>query len=120
MTAEASPLRTAPSRREEDGGSIFTWSTSQPLLHARYRLEWRFRAQARTGRESKGVQVDEVRTGEQMRNLGVVQQGAPLLTETARRFDLPAERDVAERVVETLFASARGASSRSGRPDDQG
>lgn len=44
MSAEASPLRSAPSRREENGMRVFTWSTTQPVLHARYRLEWRFRA----------------------------------------------------------------------------
>ncbi|MFC8520733.1 hypothetical protein [Streptomyces sp. NPDC057257] len=44
MSAEASALRSAPSRREENGMRVFTWSTAQPVLHARYRLEWRFRA----------------------------------------------------------------------------
>ncbi|MFD8481835.1 multiprotein-bridging factor 1 family protein [Kitasatospora sp. NPDC059673] len=44
MTAEAAPLRTAPIRREEGGMRVFSWSTSTPALHARYRLEWRFRA----------------------------------------------------------------------------
>ncbi|WP_435245819.1 helix-turn-helix domain-containing protein [Streptomyces sp. NRRL F-5630] len=44
MTAEAAPLRTAPIRREEEGMRVFSWSTSTPALHARYRLEWRFRA----------------------------------------------------------------------------
>lgn len=44
MTAEASPLRSAPSRREGNGMCAFTWTTTQPVLHARYRLEWRFRA----------------------------------------------------------------------------
>ncbi|MFJ6139324.1 hypothetical protein [Kitasatospora sp. NPDC092286] len=44
MTAEAAPLRTAPIRREEGGMRVFSWSTSTPDLHARYRLEWRFRA----------------------------------------------------------------------------
>lgn len=44
MTAEASPLRSAPSQREENTMRVFTWSTTQPELHARYRLEWRFRA----------------------------------------------------------------------------
>ncbi|MET7685789.1 peptide deformylase [Streptomyces sp. NPDC005423] len=46
-----------------------------------------------------------VRPSEQMRNLGVVQQGAPVLAEVARRFDLPAEREAAERAVDGLFAS---------------
>ncbi|MFD7055557.1 multiprotein-bridging factor 1 family protein [Streptomyces mirabilis] len=44
MTAEASPLPSAPSRREEGGMRLFTWSTARPAQHARYRLEWRFRA----------------------------------------------------------------------------
>ncbi|MFF2402700.1 helix-turn-helix domain-containing protein [Streptomyces goshikiensis] len=44
MTAEASPVRTAPSRRDEDGVRIFRWETVTPDLHARYRLEWRLRA----------------------------------------------------------------------------
>ncbi|WSB58626.1 helix-turn-helix transcriptional regulator (plasmid) [Streptomyces cellulosae] len=44
MTSESSPLPSAPGRREEDGMPVFTWSTARPALHARYRLEWRFRA----------------------------------------------------------------------------
>jgi hypothetical protein len=44
MSAEASPLRTPPVRSEEGGVRLFTWSTASPGLHARYRLEWRFRA----------------------------------------------------------------------------
>lgn len=47
----------------------------------------------------------EVRPSEQMRNLGVVQHGAPVLTEATRHFDLPAERDTAEQAVEMLFTS---------------
>ncbi|MCC3769384.1 helix-turn-helix domain-containing protein [Streptomyces sp. UNOC14_S4] len=46
MTAEASPLRTAPVRRDENGTRLFSWTTSTPALHARYRLEWRFRAKS--------------------------------------------------------------------------
>ncbi len=49
--------------------------------------------------------MDEVLPSEQMRNLGVVQLGAPILSEPARPFDLPAERDAAEQVVESLFVS---------------
>ncbi|MEV6673185.1 helix-turn-helix transcriptional regulator [Streptomyces sp. NPDC051162] len=50
MTAEAAPLRTAPSRHDDGETSVFTWSTSTPALHARYRLEWKFRA--RTGSDA--------------------------------------------------------------------
>ncbi|CAO0827874.1 Peptide deformylase OS=Streptomyces microflavus OX=1919 GN=defA PE=3 SV=1 [Streptomyces microflavus] len=36
-----------------------------------------------------------MRPSQRMRDLGVVQQGAAILTEQARAFDLPAERDEA-------------------------
>ncbi|MGW1761543.1 peptide deformylase [Streptomyces mirabilis] len=49
--------------------------------------------------------MTQVRPSEQMRNLGVVQHGAPILTELACLFDLPAERDAAEQAVDALFAS---------------
>ncbi|MEV4500852.1 peptide deformylase [Streptomyces klenkii] len=45
-----------------------------------------------------------LRPSEQMRDLGVVQYGAPVLAHVARPFDLPAEKDTAEQTVETLFA----------------
>ncbi|MEV5600230.1 helix-turn-helix transcriptional regulator [Streptomyces sp. NPDC052299] len=44
MTAEASPLRTPPIRSDAGELRQFTWITATPALHARYRLEWRFRA----------------------------------------------------------------------------
>ncbi|WP_411079425.1 peptide deformylase [Streptomyces sp. cmx-18-6] len=46
-----------------------------------------------------------MRPSQRMRDLGVVQQDAAILTEPARAFDLPAERDEAERVVDELFAA---------------
>jgi peptide deformylase len=43
LSAEAVPLRT-PIEQEIDGDrAVFAWSTEDPPLHARYRLEWRFR-----------------------------------------------------------------------------
>ncbi|MFD9061569.1 peptide deformylase [Kitasatospora purpeofusca] len=47
----------------------------------------------------------QVRPSEQMRDLGVVQEGTPILAEPARPFDLPAEREAAEQVVEKLFTA---------------
>ncbi len=44
MTAESVPLRTAISRRDDAGERVFEWATHDPPLHARYRLEWRFKA----------------------------------------------------------------------------
>ncbi|RSS13966.1 peptide deformylase [Streptomyces sp. WAC08401] len=49
--------------------------------------------------------MNEVRPSEQMRNLSVVQEGASVLAEPARPFSLPAEREVAEQAVESLFTS---------------
>ncbi|WP_431981921.1 peptide deformylase [Streptomyces qinglanensis] len=40
-----------------------------------------------------------------MRDLGVVQDGAGILAEPARAFDLPAEHDEAERITDELFAA---------------
>ncbi|MGA4933140.1 peptide deformylase [Streptomyces incarnatus] len=46
-----------------------------------------------------------MRPSQRMRDLGVVQQGAGILAEPARAFDLPAERDAAEGIVDELFAA---------------
>lgn len=43
MTAEAA-FRTAIACRDEGETRTYTWSTTAPALHTRYRLEWRFRA----------------------------------------------------------------------------
>ncbi|MEU8482304.1 peptide deformylase [Streptomyces sp. NPDC048641] len=40
-----------------------------------------------------------------MRDLGVVQYGAPVLVEPARPFDLPADHEAAKQVIEKLFTS---------------
>ncbi|MFE0103314.1 peptide deformylase [Streptomyces sp. NPDC059009] len=47
----------------------------------------------------------DVRPSQRMRDLGVVQHGAGILAEPARAFDLPAERDEAERITDELFAA---------------
>ncbi|MFF8958849.1 peptide deformylase [Streptomyces sp. NPDC014894] len=49
--------------------------------------------------------MTDVRPSQQMRDLGVVQEGAAILTTPARPFDLPSERDEAERIVDELFAA---------------
>ncbi|MFH8255205.1 peptide deformylase [Streptomyces roseolus] len=49
--------------------------------------------------------MSQVRPSEQMRDLGVVQRGAPVLAEPAHLFDLPAERQPAEQTVEQLFSA---------------
>ncbi|MFG2113577.1 peptide deformylase [Streptomyces sp. NPDC048718] len=49
--------------------------------------------------------MNQARPSEQMRDLGVVQDGAPVLAEPARAFDLPAEREAAEQTVEQMFTA---------------
>ncbi|MFF8786870.1 peptide deformylase [Streptomyces sp. NPDC015125] len=49
--------------------------------------------------------MNQVRPSEQMRDLGVVQRGAPDLAQQARPFDLPAEREAAKQAVEQMFSA---------------
>lgn len=49
--------------------------------------------------------MTNVRPSQQMRDLGVVQEGAAILTTPARPFNLPSEHDEAERIVDKLFAT---------------
>jgi peptide deformylase len=108
MTAEALPFRTAIRQTTEDGRSVFAWSTEDPPLHARYRLEWKFRA--RPDREET-PHLETAPASERMRAIGVVQEGDPILTKTARTFDLPAEAEDARRVVAELVSACERAAT---------
>ncbi|MEU3278843.1 peptide deformylase [Streptomyces antibioticus] len=46
-----------------------------------------------------------VQPSQRMREIGVVQYGAPVLAEPARPFDLPAEREAAEGCVDQMYAA---------------
>ncbi|QUQ66676.1 Peptide deformylase [Kutzneria sp. CA-103260] len=94
MTADAMPLPTAIDRSAEEDRAVFAWSCENPPLHARYRLEWDFRARREPPRP--------VQPSEAMAALGVVQDGDPLLRRVARRLDLPSEAEDARRVVAEL------------------
>jgi peptide deformylase len=109
MTAEAMPFRTAIRRTEEDGRRIFSWSTEDPPLHARYRLEWKFRTRPNQ-EDALQVLEPEATASERMRAVGIVQEGDPILTKTARTFDLPTEAEDARRVVAELVSAAERAS----------
>jgi hypothetical protein len=98
MTAESFPFRRAIDRHDEGDQVVFTWSTTEPPLHARYRLEWRFQ-------EPPASQAEDVSPSETMRRLGIVQEGEPILREIARPFDLPAEAEDARRVVAALSSA---------------
>lgn len=102
MTAEALPFR-SPIQRTVDGDRLrFAWATEDPPLHARYRLEWRFKAEGATRREVAAVQKAP---SEQMAELGIVQEGDEILRQKARPFDLPAEAEDARRVIAQLQSS---------------
>ncbi|UNZ20600.1 peptide deformylase [Streptomyces sp. 891-h] len=108
MTATAMPFRTAIRRTDEDGRRVFSWSTEDPPLHARYRLEWKFRSQPE---EEITTDVTAVRPSDRMQEIGIVQEGDPILTKAAREFALPDEAEDARRVIAELVSATERAST---------
>jgi peptide deformylase len=100
MTAEASPFRTPIVRSVRDGMSVFTWSTDDPPVHARFRMEWKFRSAPKT--EGEGTNLS---ASERMSAIGVVQEGDVILTTPTRPFDLLAEAEDARRVIAQLLST---------------
>ncbi|SNQ50661.1 Peptide deformylase [Frankia canadensis] len=112
MTADAFPFRTAIARTDTDDRRIFTWSTNNPPLHARYRLEWNFRAAAAARAGAAGepagagaAATPAPRPSEQMAATGIVQAGESILRQPARFFELPGEAEDARRVVAELSSA---------------
>ncbi|CAO5191202.1 peptide deformylase [Frankia sp. AiPs1] len=107
MTADAFPFRTAIARADEGDRRVYTWSTSNPPLHARYRLEWNFRAEGGGhGPEAPGRSATTgPRPSEQMAAVGIVQADDAALAQSARSFQLPAEAEDARRVVAQLSSA---------------
>lgn len=101
MTAEARPFPTPITREEEDDRVRFTWSIDEPPLHARYRIEWKFKVPD----SEEAVSAPPKSPSEQMRALGIAQEGERVLTEVARPFELPTEAENARRVVAHLVAT---------------
>ena len=101
MTVDASPFHTPIARRPKDDEVVFTWSTDEPPLNSRYRMEWKFMVPE----DNETTEVQAMSPAEQMASLGITQEREPVLTETARRFDLPAEAEDARRVVAQLASS---------------
>ncbi len=95
MTADAFPFRTAISQDQDGDQRVFCWATDDPPLHARYRLEWKFRAR----RNDEPAATTPSQT---MRSLGIVQAGDPILQHTTRPFALPEEAEDARRVIAEL------------------
>ena len=101
MTAEASPFPTAIARHENGDDVGFSWAIDEPPLHARYRLEWKFKVPD----EGETAEMEKLSPADLMRSLDIVQESAPGLAEVARPFDLPAEAEDARRVVAQLVST---------------
>jgi peptide deformylase len=100
------PVRSPLERRNEGGRAIFEWSTDQPLLNARYRLEWRFRgADAPQYEELAPSEPTLPRASHRMRGIGIIQRGSDLLRQRARHFQLPREAPAARETVTRLLTS---------------
>jgi peptide deformylase/transcriptional regulator with XRE-family HTH domain len=106
MTAEAGPLKTPVTEVHDTGRTRFDWSTEDPQLNARFRLEWRFRNPepgADGNRVIRPRQSMELRPSERMKGVGIVQRGAPVLDRAARWFELPEQAPLASDIVSRLL-----------------
>jgi peptide deformylase len=107
MTATGGPFRNPIRSSTEGDRRVYSWSTDEPPLHARYRLEWKFRAKAI--KENHLTSTADTASG-RMQAIGIVQEGDPILTTPARLFSLPDEAEDARRVVAELNSAADRAS----------
>lgn len=101
MTAEPMPFGTAIQVHRSDDRTIYSWSTEDPPLHARYRLEWHFR----DGEPAR--QETSPKPSETMSALGIVQEGDLALRRPARLFSLPDEAEDARRVISELHSATQ-------------
>lgn len=103
-TADAVPLRSAVVHDTAHGWDHFTWHTNAPPIGARYRLEWRWRAE----HGSHETPRPELRTAsDRMRAAGIVQEGEGILTRRARPFRLPDEEEGADEIVDQLHRAVQ-------------
>jgi peptide deformylase len=129
LSAESVPLRTPIEQEIEGDRAVFGWACDNPPLHARYRLEWRFRAEprAQVPAQRTAVAVGGLRgpPGEasgtglagngrdsrpgaphapsaRMAEAGIVQRGADVLQTAGRWFDLPREAALAQETLDRL------------------
>lgn len=101
LSANFAPLRTPPTQVIEADHTVYTWTTLDPPLHARYRMEWRLKTAHLPESEPVNIPTPSAR----MAAAGIVQEGDVLLQTVAQPFDLPAEADDARHVVGQLNAA---------------
>jgi peptide deformylase len=104
LTAE-SPLNTPVQETIEEGISVFEWTTDNPPLTSRYRLQWRFRSAIPQQRAPMEQASSRLRDSERMRAIGIVQRGSDQLRQPARPFDLPSQEPMAREVVNRLLTA---------------
>ena len=74
--------------------------TDDPPVHARYRMEWKFRSAPKAEEDGTNLSASE-----RMSAVGVVQDGDEILTTPTRPFDLPGEAEDARRVIAQLLST---------------
>ncbi|MFF8917452.1 peptide deformylase [Streptomyces sp. NPDC015032] len=101
LSASFAPLHTPPTQVVDEDHTVYTWTTLDPPLHARYRMEWRLK----TAHLQESEPVNTLTPSALMAAAGIVQEGDILLRTVAQPFDLPAEADDARHVVGQLDAA---------------
>ncbi|WP_190814832.1 peptide deformylase [Saccharopolyspora pogona] len=101
MTAESMPFQAAIHTQQQADRTLFSWSTEDPLMHARYGLEWHFRNNTPT------AAATPPKPSETMTALGILQYGDPVLRRVARPFALPDEAEDARRVISELHSATQ-------------
>jgi peptide deformylase len=131
LSSESVPLRTPIEQEIEGDRAVFGWACDNPPLHARFRLEWRFRAPpvpaqrtaiaAGNGRDQRPggrpppapvvaplpvaperAPVNRSAPSVRMAAAGIIQRGADVLTTPGRWFELPAEAALAADTLDRL------------------
>ncbi|WP_329016219.1 peptide deformylase [Micromonospora rifamycinica] len=97
LSADEGPLRTPVRRHDRGDRVVFDWSTEDPPLNTRFRLQWRFRQEP-----AETTAPVPTRPAEQLRALGVLAPEATPAGQPARPFDLPREATAAREVVDRL------------------
>ena len=100
------PQRTAIQRSAAGDRQLFSWSTDDPPLHARYRLEWKFRAGPED--EKAPTPMGTRTASEIMQSIGIIQRGDLVLEQVAQPFNLPDEAEDARRVIAELNSQPAG------------